>query len=178
MLDEALPSIPSTTLSDFAVWKINDSDELKYETEFKPSFYPAASTAMGFPVSANRRKWGFFVLSFLFALAVLPFFVSPTVHTVDVPKPWANTNPAISRGLPNSPKRVNPRHQDKGYPAIADHATMSSGSMVAKFNYTAKYGLACVLLPVKVMSEVKRTVSHWIDWLREAFEESIYVDLE
>lgn len=175
MLEETLPAIPSSTLSDFAIWKVNDCDDLKYEAEFKPSLYLAASRALGVPVPTNRRKWVLFALGILFALAALPLFASPTGHTVDIPKSWTNAHPTIHRGLPNSSKT---RRHDNARPAISDRSTNNSGSMMETFNYTAKYGLAYVLLPSKLMSEVKRTVSHWIGWLREVFEESIYVDLE
>ena len=179
MLAETLPVVPSTTLSDFAIWKVNDSDELKYETEFKPSLYPAAATAMGFPVSVNRRKWWVFLLGILFTLAILPFFTSPTVHTVDIPKSWVNNMSQINyRGLPSHGRKSSKmRHLDNARPSIADREA-NLGSMVETFHDAAKYGLAFVFLPAKLMSDVKRSVSHWIGWLREAFQESIYVDLE
>ncbi|GAX21539.1 hypothetical protein FisN_6Hh429 [Fistulifera solaris] len=68
MLEETLPAIPASTLSDFAVWKVKESDELACEAEVHPSFYPAASLAMGLPLPANRSKWVLFLLCVMVAL--------------------------------------------------------------------------------------------------------------
>jgi hypothetical protein len=173
MLDATVPAIPASTLSDFAIWKVKESDELTYESEVEPSFYPAASLAMGLPVSAKRNKWVLFLLCVLMALVALPFCTSPTVPTVDIPKTWTDSRRATHRVLPNNSmtRKINAR------PTIADRLE-NAGSMLEAFNYTAKYGLPYVYLPAKIIVEVKRTVSYWIDMLREAFGENIYVDLE
>lgn len=170
MLEETLRPVPSTTLSDFAIWKVNDSDEVKNESEFQPALYPSAATAMGSPVSVNRSKWYLLVLCLMFALVALPFFASPRMHIVEAPKPWTNARSYTYHSLPNG--------SEVQKIEVSQSISQKTGSLAVTFNYTAKYGLAYVLLPVKLMSKVKRTFSHWIGWLREAFDESAYVDLE
>jgi hypothetical protein len=174
MLEETLPAIPASTLSDFAVWKVKESDELACEAEVHPSFYPAASLAMGLPLPANRSKWVLFLLCVMVALVALPFCASPTVPTVDIPKTWTDSRRAMHRVLPNNSMT---RQNNSVRPTISNRLE-NAGSMLETFNYTAKYGLPYVFVPVKIIVEVRRTVSHWIDMLREAFGENIYVDLE
>lgn len=173
MLGETLPTIPSSTLSDFAIWKSKDRDELEYVLEFKPSLYPAASVAMGIAVPENRRKWILLVLGIVFSLAALPFVVNPTMQNLVVPASWGAPHSKVRLDLPIGSKRNN----SHGRSAISNQSTTQGSGALALKNYTAQYGMGHIFLPSKIMITVKRTVSHWIDWIREALEESIQLDM-
>lgn len=173
MLEETLPTLPSTTLSDFAVWKADDRDDSELESAFKSSLYPAASIAMGIPLSVNHNKWIQLVLGIVFALVVLFILVSSTQQAAVLPATWAAARPSVLLSLPFDSETKN---SDRVFPALSDQS-VTSGSIILALTQAARYGMGYTVLPSTLIQNVKRTFSQWIGWLRAAFEESINLEM-